>query len=166
MPQIILGIDPGIGRTGYAFLSADDKDDQNLLDYGCIKTPAKTPISKRLMLLHNELSGLINKRRPDKLAIEKLFFNTNAKTAIIVGQAMGAILLTAGQNSLPVEEVTPLQVKTALTGYGRADKRQVQQMVMGLLKLEEKPTPDDAADAIAVALTSALTKHELYPNRV
>lgn len=155
MSQIILGIDPGIGRTGYAFLQKNDYNDINLLAFGCLTTPTKRSTPDRLNLLYKKLTKLISKYNPDVMAIEKLFFNTNVKTALIVGQATGTILLAGAQSKLKIKQLTPLQVKIALTGYGRADKQQVQKMVMVELNLDKKPTPDDAADAIAVALCYA-----------
>lgn len=164
MESIILGIDPGIGRTGYAFLEKKGKNKQKLLTHGCLTTPTKKPAYKRLQILYNELNKLIKKYKPNIMAIEKLFFNTNAKTAIVVGQAMGAILLCASKFDLDIYELTPLQVKVALTGYGQADKTQVRKMVMALLDLKKKPTPDDAADAIAIALCCALINPILSEN--
>jgi crossover junction endodeoxyribonuclease RuvC len=161
MSTIILGIDPGIGRTGYAFLEKKGNENQVLLAYGCITTPTKTEIYIRLNKLYDDLTKLIKKYKPDTMAVEKLFFNTNAKTATMVGQAMGTIFLAGAKANLKIYELTPLQVKVALTGYGRADKTQVQKMVVTLLDLKIKPTPDDAADAIAVALCQAVRNPRL-----
>lgn len=161
MSQIILGIDPGIGRTGYAFLQKNDKSQPTLLGYGCLTTPTNAPTHERLHKLFDKLNALISKYNPEVMVVEKLFFNTNVKTATVVGQAMGTIMLAGAQAELKIEQLTPLQVKIALTGYGRADKRQVQKMVMRELNLAKKPTPDDAADAIAVALCWVLRKNEL-----
>jgi crossover junction endodeoxyribonuclease RuvC len=159
--SVILGIDPGIGRTGWAFLRKIDSQENKLIDYGCLTTPTKKPVPERLTILFSELTELIAKHKPDVMAVEKLFFNTNAKTAIMVGQAMGTILLAGAQAKLDIRELTPLQVKISLTGYGRAEKGQVQKMVMTTLNLKKKPTPDDAADAIAVALCYALRNTDL-----
>lgn len=161
MKDIILGIDPGIGRTGYAFLEKKDKNKFKLITYGCLTTETKEKTPTRLKDLFEQLNLLIKKYKPTILATEKLFFNTNAKTATVVGQAIGVIFLAGVQNNLEIYELTPLQVKTALTGYGRADKQQVQKMVVSLLNLKKKPTPDDAADAIAVALCFACRNQEL-----
>jgi len=161
MNNLVLGIDPGIGRVGYAVMERVDAVNQRLLTYGCITTPTKTPVSDRLVILQKKLDVIIKKHKPGLMVIEKLFFNTNVTTAIMVGQAMGVIMLTAAKSGMIVEEVTPLQVKSTLTGYGRAEKGQVQRMVMSQLGLKKKPTPDDAADAIAVALCYCLTNQEL-----
>lgn len=159
--MIILGVDPGIGRTGYAFLLKEKNTQPKIIDYNCITTPTNAPTHKRLQKLFGKLTALINKHKPEVMVIEKLFFNTNLKTATIVGQAIGTIMLAGAESNLKIKEFTPLQVKIALTGYGRADKRQVQKMVMSELNLDNKPTPDDAADAIAVALCYALRNTQL-----
>jgi len=161
MNNLVLGIDPGIGTVGYAVMEKVNAVSQKLYTYGCITTPTKTPVSDRLVILHEKLNVIIKKHKPGLLVIERLFFNTNVTTAITVGQAMGVIMLTSARSGMRVEEVTPLQVKSTLTGYGRAEKGQVQRMVMAQLGLKKKPTPDDAADAIAVALCYCLTNHEL-----
>ena len=161
MPQIILGIDPGIGRTGYAFISKQSKNETSLLDYGCITTSTKLPVHQRLRTLFSKLTTLIQQYNPEVMVMEQLFFNTNVKTATVVGQAMGTILLAGAQSNLQIYQLTPLQIKIALTGYGRAEKQQVRKMVMTHLQLEQKPTPDDAADAIAAALSFALRNFEL-----
>ena len=122
------------------------------LAFGCIRTSSKAPVADRLNTLHCELAKLIKKHGPDCVAIEKLFFGANAKTAISVGQARGVVILAAAQKGVPIAEYTPLQVKMAATGYGRADKKQMQQMVKILLNLNEIPKPDDAADALAIAI--------------
>ena len=126
--------------------------------FDCIETSSSLAIEKRLAILYEEMTQIIRKYKPDVLAIEELFFNTNAKTAFMVGQARGVVLLAAGQNSLPVFVYTPLQVKMAITGYGRAEKSQIGQMVKVLLKLKEIPKPDDITDALAVAVTHSFTK--------
>jgi len=149
--MLALGIDPGTATTGFG-LVREEHDEYALVDCGVILTPADEPMPRRLRLLHSQLSGLIAACKPDAVAVEELFFNKNVRTAISVGQARGVILLAAAQAGLPVAEYTPLQVKQAVVGYGRAEKRQVQEMVRLLLGLEEAPHPDDAADAVAVAL--------------
>jgi crossover junction endodeoxyribonuclease RuvC len=151
MKKIILGIDPGFATMGYGLVV---KDGANYLvvNYGVVETPAKLDFSKRLEVLFVELTKIIKKYKPDIVAVEKLFFAKNTKTAIDVGQARGVILLTIIQSGVAVYEYTPLQIKQALTGYGRADKNQIQQMVKIILKLNTIPKPDDAADGLAVAI--------------
>jgi len=148
--MIILGIDPGIGRTGYAFLRQTSKD-TTLIECGCITTKPGGVEAGRLLEIKNDLTALIKKHKPQVAAIESLFFTTNAKTAISVGQARGVTMVTCAEFNLKIIEITPLQVKIAATGYGKADKRQVQTMVVKLLKLKKIPKPDDAADACAIA---------------
>lgn len=152
----ILGIDPGIGRCGWAVIEASGPKLEPK-DYGCIETFAKQNVADRLKEIHKEVLEIINKYSPDTLAIEELFFNTNAKTAFVVGQARGVILLAASQQNLEISVYTPLQVKMALTGYGRAQKPQIGQMVKVLLKLKTIPKPDDVSDALAVALTHSFS---------
>jgi len=154
--MVILGIDPGIARMGWGVVE-EIKQKPRAIAYGCFETTKDTPHEERLRAVHNELTRLIKKYKPDVLAVEELFFNTNAKTAFIVGQARGVILLSAAQQNLEIATYTPLQVKMAITGYGRAEKAQIGQMVKVLLKLKEIPRPDDVADALAVALTYAFT---------
>ncbi len=162
MSKIILGVDPGYGITGYGILQVNGSQ-MKCLQYGVITTPAEVDFAWRLHDLHNDLKKIIMQYKPNVVAVEELFFYKNVKTAINVGQARGVIMLTAMLAKLPVLECTPLQVKQAITGYGKADKSQVQQMVKNFLKLENIPKPDDAADALAVAIWAAhaekLTKH-------
>lgn len=153
----ILGIDPGIGRTGWGTIIIDNGQ-LKIDNCGCVETLAGELVEKRLQRLYRELVLIIETSKPDALATEELFFNTNAKTALIVGQARGVILLAAAEKSLPVAVYTPLQVKVALTGYGRADKKQIGQMVKTILKLPSVPKPDDTADALAIALTHAFSR--------
>lgn len=148
--KIILGIDPGFAITGYALLKIADKKPQ-VVTYGTITTTPDQVLSERLKIMQKQLDKLIKKYRPAVMAIEKLFFSKNTKTAIDVGQARGAIILTAALNNVSIKEYTPLQIKQAATSYGRADKRQLQKMIQLILGLEKMPTPDDAADALAVA---------------
>ena len=150
----MLGIDPGIGRTGWGVIQVTSYK-LSVTSYGCIETEAGTVIEKRLQDIYTQLNEIIKANNPDVLAIEELFFNTNAKTALVVGQARGVILLCAAENNLPVSIYTPLQVKMALTGYGRAEKAQIGQMVKTLLKLQTIPKPDDVADALAIAIAHA-----------
>lgn len=149
--EIILGIDPGFGRVGWGVIIQSGSEWQ-VVNYGCIETSMNDPFVDRLVELHAEIIKLIKKYKPTRMAVEDLFFFKNLKTAIKVGQARGVILLTAVENSLPVDEFTPLQVKQAITGYGRAEKMQMQKMVRILLGLKQKIKSDDAADALAVAL--------------
>ncbi|MBI3952660.1 MAG: crossover junction endodeoxyribonuclease RuvC [Candidatus Doudnabacteria bacterium] len=146
----ILGIDPGIGRTGYAILEQNDKDIV-LRSCGCIETKPGKPEADRLLEIKKDLVNLIKKWKPETVCVESLFFAQNVKTAMAVGQARGVVIVTAAEYSLKLVEVTPLQVKIAATGYGKADKAQVQRMIVTLLKLKKIPRPDDAADACAIA---------------
>ncbi len=150
--MIVLGIDPGYAITGWAALRKR-KSKIEVIDYGCIYTEKDIEHTDRLLLLHTELSGIIKKYKPKIGVVEDIFFYKNVKTALKVGQARGVILLTCIQNNLDIYEFTPLQVKQALVGYGRADKMQVQKMVKLILGLDKIPKPDDAADALAVAVT-------------
>ena len=147
----ILGIDPGIATLGFGIIEKHC-DREKYSNCGVITTPADLSLSERLMLIYNDLNQLIEAFKPDVVAIEELFFNTNAKTAISVAHGRGVAILAFKQALLPVYEYTPLQVKQAVVGYGRADKRQVMEMVKRLLNLNVNPKPDDAADALAVAL--------------
>ena len=150
----ILGIDPGIAIVGWGVL--EQRGARFIpVDYGSIQTPAKTPIPKRLEMINRQLSEIIERYSPDRLAVEELFWNTNQKTGIAVAQARGVILLCAQQYGLEINEYTPLQVKQAVVGYGRAEKAQVIAMVTALLGLKSPPKPDDTADALAVALCNA-----------
>ncbi len=150
--MIVLGIDPGIAITGWAIVS-EEKGKVRLIASGAITTSADLSTSDRLVKLHKSLNLLISRYHPDTASLENLFFNTNAKTALIVGQARGVVQLALSQAKIPIIEYTPLQVKMSLTGYGRADKNQIQQMVKTILKLPKILTPDDVADAAAIALT-------------
>lgn len=149
--KIILGIDPGIADTGYGLIS-EQTNFLKVLCYGSIKTPKTDSLPQRLLFLNNELLKIINKYQPDIAVVEQLFFCSNAKTAMIVGQARGVILLNLVNKKIPILEPTPLQVKQGLTGYGKADKKQVQEMIKNILKLKSIPRPDDAADALAMAI--------------
>ena len=146
-----LGIDPGTATTGFAVVDEINKKIK-LIEYGCIKTSPSTPAHLRLLKISEELNSIVKKYCPDVMAVEQLFFANNEKTAIKVGEARGVILLSAASNKIALSEYTPLQVKLALTGYGKADKKQIQYMVKNLLGLKEVPKPDDAADAIAIAI--------------
>lgn len=155
--MIILGIDPGIARTGWGIIQVQSAKCK-AQSYGCIETKKDLKDEQRLKLLFDSLSELIDKHKPDVLAVEELFFNTNSKTALIVGQARGVVLLAGAIKGISVESYTPLEVKVALTGYGRSEKHQVGQMVKTLLRLQAIPKPDDTADALAVAITHASSK--------
>lgn len=156
--MFILGIDPGTAIMGYGLI---EKQANTLkpLQYGCWRTPAHTPLEQRLLTLYNSIAGLLSEYRPDRVAVEELFFNSNTTTALAVGQARGIVLLAAAQKGIPVFEYTPLQVKQAVVGYGKAEKKQVQQMVKVLLSLNNVPKPDDAADALAIAICHAHSLH-------
>lgn len=149
--MIILGIDPGYAIIGYGILLYDGNH-FTVIDYGTVTTTANLPFNKRLNIVFNDLNLLIERYKPDILAIEKLFFNTNQKTVIDVAQARGVIVLAAEHNGLQINEYTPLQVKQSVVGYGRAEKKQVQEMTRLILKLEKIPKPDDTADALAMAI--------------
>ncbi len=150
----VLGIDPGYAIVGYGVIKFDNMRFRPT-EYGAITTPAKTLFSERLERIFNGVTTIIEKYNPDALSIEKLYFNTNTTTAIDVAQARGAIVLAAKLKGVPVFEYTPLQVKQAVTGYGRAEKKQVQEMVKHILRLESVPKPDDTADALAIAICHA-----------
>lgn len=154
--MIILGIDPGIGRCGWGVIETQGSKIKTL-GFGCIETSSKLTVEKRLEEVYTEVGKCIKKYKPDAMSIEELFFQNNAKTAFIVGEARGVILLAASQNDLPVGIYTPLQVKVAVTGYGKAEKSQVGKMVKAILGLDSVPKPDDTADALAVALAHAFS---------
>lgn len=151
MARIILGLDPGIADTGYGIIK-DEGSKLTCLTYGSIKTASTKNLAERLESLFVSLDNIIKEYKPDAAAIEELFFNKNVKTALIVGQARGVILLALKINKIPMSEFTPGQVKQAVSSYGRASKNQVQNMVKMILKLKEIPKPDDAADALAVSI--------------
>lgn len=155
--MLILGVDPGIARTGWGILEGRNSK-LEARNYGCIESSPSLSIERRLQKLHIELTSIIKKEKPEVLVIEELFFNTNAKTAFVVGQARGVVMLCAAENDIELAVYTPLQVKTAVTGYGRAEKQQVGKMVKILLKLSEIPKPDDITDALALCLTHAFSR--------
>ena len=150
--MIILGLDPGTATTGFGIIEAT-QDELNCLHYGTITTEANTKDENRLMIIYSELESLLKEYKPEAVAIEKIFFFKNPKTVMPVSQARGVMLLAAAKQNIPIFEFTPLQVKIAVTGYGRAQKKQVQEMVKNLLNLEKIPKPDDAADALAIAIS-------------
>jgi len=154
--MVILGIDPGYAIVGWGGV-VQNRGRFDLIEYGAVTTPAGMPFFRRLEIIYEEIDLVIKKIRPEVLAVEKLFFTTNQKTAIDVAQARGVIVLAAVKNKIPVFEYTPLQVKSAVTGYGKAEKPQVMEMTRRLLRLEKVPRPDDAADALAIAICHAQT---------
>ena len=147
----ILGIDPGYAIVGYGVVDYN-KNHFATVGYGAITTKAHTPLEDRLLDIYNDVLTVIDKFKPDEISIEKLYFNTNSTTAIAVAEARGVIILAAKQRGVKVNEYTPLQVKQAVTGYGRAEKHQVMEMVKNLLNLAKIPKPDDTADALAIAI--------------
>jgi len=159
---IVLGIDPGTARLGYGVVDREGSA-LTMLDYGCIETIKDRPLEQRLLLIHEGLTDLVETHRPEAVGVERLFFNKNVQTAFAVGQARGVVLLVAAQHGLPVFEYGPHEVKLAVTGYGRAPKDQVQRMVQLVLSMAELPRPDDAADALAVAVCTA---HAITPGKL
>lgn len=149
--RIILGLDPGTAITGWGIIK-ENKKEPRMIAFGSIQTQKTLGNTERLCEIASDLEKIIEKYKPDEIAIEDLFFFKNLKTAIKVAQARGVLILISARKKIPVFEYTPLQVKQALTGYGRADKSQVQAMVKNILKIKEIPKPDDAADALAVAI--------------
>ena len=149
--MVIIGIDPGTATTGYGLIRETESGPQAIA-YGVIRTPANLPLAQRLKTLYTDLRGLIAQHQPQAGAVEKLFFQKNVSTAMNVGHARGIVLLALAEANLPIGEYSPQDVKQAVAGYGSADKRQVQHMVHLLLNLPAKPHPDDAADALAIAL--------------
>jgi|SRR5688572_20765337 len=147
----ILGIDPGTGIMGFGVVEAVAKP--RLIDAGVIRTKVHQPESERLLIIYDALRDIVQATNPHMLSVEKLFFARNVTTAMSVAQARGVVLLVAQQHNLPIYEYTPMQIKLSLTGYGKADKKQVQEMVRVILNLQEVPKPDDCADALAAALT-------------
>ncbi len=150
--MLVLGIDPGTATTGYGLVRETEQGGYAVVDYGVILTPAGMAPEGRLLLLYNRLVELILLHRPDQGAVEKLFFQRNVTTALAVGQARGVVLLAMAQQNIPIAEYTPLEIKQAITGYGVAEKRQMQLMIQAVLALAELPRPDDAADALAAAV--------------
>lgn len=149
--MVILGIDPGLAIVGWGVIESN-KGVLRPLAYGAITTPAHTDIESRLLMIRNDLKDIIERYKPDEMAIEELFFNTNITTGIAVAEARGVILCTAHEFGVKISEYTPLQVKQAVVGYGKAEKHQVISMVTSILKLKQPPKPDDTADAIAIAI--------------
>jgi len=149
--MIVIGIDPGLARVGYGVIKVRNRQPETVC-YGCIESGKDQRTSERLLYIYNEVSSLLEKYPPAHIAVEKLFFSKNITSAMSVSEARGVIVLLAEQKKIPVAEYTPNQVKQAITGSGRADKRQMQEMIMRLLGLPTLPRPDDAADALSIAL--------------
>ena len=161
MSKVILGIDPGFAILGWGIINSLNRDNINSVEWGAISTKSSINIEARLFKIYNDLVDVIDKYKPDEIAIEKVFFNNNAKTAITVGQAQGVVFLLSAMRNIPIFQYTPLQVKSGLTGYGVADKKQVQNMLKLVLKLDTIPKPDDAADGVAIALCHLQTNRFL-----
>ena len=152
----ILGIDPGTGILGFGVIDVT-KGKMQLVDAGVIRTPVKEDDAVRLQTIYEELTDIIAQNKPTEMAVEKLFFSRNVTTAMTVSQARGVVLLCGMQAGLKIHEYTPMQIKQAVTGYGKADKKQMQEMVKTILQLKAIPKPDDAADALATAITHSMT---------
>jgi len=151
----IIGIDPGTGILGFGIIDVE-RGKAKLVDGGVIRTPVKEDDAVRLMTIYEELTDIISQTKPTAMAVEKLFFAQNVTTAMTVSQARGVVLLTGMQAGLTIHEYTPLQIKQSLTGYGRAEKKQIQEMVRVILQLKDIPKPDDCADALAAAITHSM----------
>ncbi len=158
----VLGIDPGIARVGFGVVETENGADVHFVECGLIATKPELTLQDRLKEIYQDLEVIIKKTKPQLLSCEKLYFQNNAKTALDVGQARGIVLLAASHFNLPVFELTPLQVKQSVTGYGKATKQQVEDMIIQILHLNFVPKPDDVADAIAIALSGAFMKGKFY----
>lgn len=150
--MLAIGIDPGTAITGVGLVKLESSGSMNAMHWSVITTPAKTELPERLEIIHQELTALIKKFNPETAAVESLFFSRNVRTAMSVGQARGVVLLTLQQAGIPISDYRPNEIKQGITGYGAADKKQMQMMVRNLLNLDETPQPDDAADALGVAI--------------
>ncbi|MBI2612185.1 crossover junction endodeoxyribonuclease RuvC [Candidatus Gottesmanbacteria bacterium] len=159
--EIILGIDPGFGRIGFALVKEQGQDFK-VQEYGCLETPQNTSQYHRLLLIFEKVKGLIKKNKPDVVAMEEIFFGRNVTTAFQVGKAHGVVQLASTQSNIPVVYYTPAHIKISVTGYGHADKTQIQKMVKSILHLREIPKPDDAADALAIALTHSFRRNSNF----
>ncbi len=155
----IIGIDPGTGILGFGVIEVE-RGKATLVDAGVIRTPAKEDDAIRLQTIFDELTDIITETKPAQMSVEKLFFAQNVTTAMTVAQARGVVLLCGKQAGLEIFEYTPLQIKQALTGYGRAEKKQIQEMVRVVLRLKDAPKPDDCADALAAAITHSMTRRD------
>ena len=163
--MVILGIDPGYAIVGYGAVEVD-KGRMRALGYGAITTPAGVPLQNRLLEIYQDMLTLLDHFKPDAVSVEELFFNTNVTTGIAVGHARGVILLSIAQKGLPFYEYTPGQVKQAVVGYGKAEKRQVMELTRNILGLKKIPRPDDAADALALAVCHAHSvSSRMFENR-
>ena len=158
---LVLGLDPGTAITGYGLVRKEEGGQLIAVEYGTIRTPTGLSDAERLVILNQQMKDIILLHQPDGSAVEKIFFQKNIKTAITVSQARGIVLLSLAEAGIPIGEYTPNEVKQAVTGYGSADKQQVQEMVRVILNLEVRPKPDDAADALAVAITHLQTNRQL-----
>ena len=150
--MLVIGIDPGTARTGYGLVRQSDSGTLDLVDFGVIQTSPNQPMSERLLKIHRDLLDVLSQHNPVEAGIERLFFQKNVKTALSVGQARGVAILALAELGLNVKEYSPQDIKLAVTGYGAAEKGQVQRMVQTLLDMDDLPQPDDAADALAVAI--------------
>jgi crossover junction endodeoxyribonuclease RuvC len=155
---LVLGIDPGTATTGFGLVREKDDGSLEMVEFGIISTPKEEAAHRRLVQLYDEMKKIIKRYKPDSVGVEKLFFQRNISTAIAVGQARGVVMLAIAQANLDVAEYTPNEVKQAVAGYGSADKKQVQEMVRVLLSMPSIPKPDDAADALAIAITHIHTR--------
>jgi len=160
--MVVLGIDPGTATTGYGLLRLKKNGEVKIIDYGCVLTKQGLPDGERLKKINNEINKIILKHKPKAIAVENVYFFKNLKTAMPVSQAKGVILLTAAKKKIPVFEFTPLQVKMTITGYGKAEKKQVQKMIKTILGLKDFPKQDDAADALGIALCFILSQKRSY----
>lgn len=158
----VLGIDPGTGICGFGVVQYVTHKQPRMVTAGVITTPAHTPVADRLLDIFESLNQIIDETHPDEVSIEKLYFNQNITTGITVAEARGVCILVARQHNLPIAEYTPLQIKQTLTGYGRANKKQMQEAVREYLRMQEVVKPDDAADALAAAITHALMTRLAY----
>lgn len=164
--MVVLGVDPGLSMCGWGVVGRSGRNLLSMLDYGCITTGPSMPLPTRLCAIHETLTALIEKYAPQVMAVEELFFCKQARTVAAVAQARGVILQVAGSRGLPVHEYNPRHVKIALTGYGSAEKQQIQHMVKAMLGLPTIPKPDDAADALAIAITHLNTGESAYAKLV
>ena len=158
----VLGIDPGTGICGFGVVQYEHRKQPRMITAGVITTPAHTPLEDRLLDIYDSLNQIIDETHPDEVSIEKLYFNQNITTGITVAEARGVCILVAKQHGIPISEYTPLQIKQTLTGYGRAKKKDMQEAVRVYLKMEQIVNPDDAADALAAAITHALMTRTAY----
>ena len=159
--MLVIGIDPGTAITGYGLVREEQDGKLTVVDYGVVKTPSKMPMPKRLVKIYTDLKEIVLLHRPQSGAVEKLFFQKNVRTAISVGQGRGVAILALAEVDMPVFEYSPSEIKSAIAGYGDADKSQMQYMVKAILELDEIPKPDDAADALAVAVCH-INKARIY----